>query len=245
MQSMVYCMYSAVMVFMRCTGLGEEILKVKDSGPHSNGAVLNFQDKMRANGVIAFLLLCSRTCAYTSTFKPYLQKYIVDMHNSYRSSELPWPAADMQKIQWSHKLANAAAAYSQHCRYGHHTQGYGQNLFRDHGRGYGQDHALVNAFMSGFGHREKVYMVKRERPMNQRPVGINNFEHYSQVIWSRTKYVGCSYSTCPQWNGRIVVCNYYPPGNVKHQGWYIIGPSCSRCPRNHYCQNGFCISNNG
>jgi len=39
--------------------------------------------------------------------------------------------------------------------------------------------------------------------------------HYTQVVWSDTRRVGCGYSTCQSgnFNFEIWVCNYDPPGN--------------------------------
>ena len=37
--------------------------------------------------------------------------------------------------------------------------------------------------------------------------------HYTQIVWARTKEMGCGMSTCPD-RSQIWVCNYRPAGNV-------------------------------
>jgi pathogenesis-related protein 1 len=36
--------------------------------------------------------------------------------------------------------------------------------------------------------------------------------HYTQMVWSTTRFVGCGARVCPD-KGQIWVCNYDPPGN--------------------------------
>jgi hypothetical protein len=43
--------------------------------------------------------------------------------------------------------------------------------------------------------------------------------HFTQVVWSRTRLVGCGKATAtPEKGGRTyIVCNYYPAGNYANQ----------------------------
>lgn len=49
----------------------------------------------------------------------------------------------------------------------------------------------------------------------------SEYNHYTQIIWNGTYRVGCGKRTCKQlsetrWNpGTIIVCNYYPRGNIQ------------------------------
>ena len=38
--------------------------------------------------------------------------------------------------------------------------------------------------------------------------------HYTQLVWARTKDVGCGMAVCPS-RGQVWVCNYRPAGNVR------------------------------
>eukprot|EP01083_Nonionella_stella_P106318 306606_1 len=54
--------------------------------------------------------------------------------------------------------------------------------------------------------------------------------HYKQVVWAKTRYVGCGFSICEgQTYPTLVVCNYWPVGNYNRQKPYIKGTPCSKC----------------
>ncbi|KAF9135351.1 hypothetical protein BGW39_003458 [Mortierella sp. 14UC] len=36
--------------------------------------------------------------------------------------------------------------------------------------------------------------------------------HFTQVVWKRTKTIGCVRRTCPKWT--MYICEYDPPGNI-------------------------------
>jgi len=83
-----------------------------------------------------------------------------------------------------------------------------------------------------------------------------NAGHYTQLVWAKTRYVGCGYMTCPNldgltgsvWNdGAIIfVCNYFPSGNFAGQYPYINGSSilndsCSLCDKDRKgCYKNLC-----
>ncbi|KAL3220380.1 hypothetical protein MRX96_050409 [Rhipicephalus microplus] len=70
-------------------------------------------------------------------------------------------------------------------------------------------------------------------------VGRFNFSprngHFTQMAWSRSAKVGCGATDCPQLNGRYMVCNYEPGGNMLRQPVYTEGWPCSQCPQGTQC----------
>ncbi|NXU93754.1 PI16 inhibitor, partial [Xiphorhynchus elegans] len=70
--------------------------------------------------------------------------------------------------------------------------------------------------------------------------------HYTQVVWGDTQHIGCGAKFCEKIEGietenmHLLVCNYYPPGNVKGKRPYWDGPSCSMCPQGTVCVNNLC-----
>lgn len=88
--------------------------------------------------------------------------------------------------------------------------------------------------------------------------GISSFDHYTQMIQSDTKEIGCAYAECHVEHGgtwgvaRVTACEYDPPGNTNLGGtrgferWYTRGPPCSKCnARSQSCQHEFfCVDKN-
>ncbi|KAF5893494.1 peptidase inhibitor 16-like, partial [Clarias magur] len=60
--------------------------------------------------------------------------------------------------------------------------------------------------------------------------------HYTQMVWAKSNRVGCASHFCKTVQGStynnsmIVVCNYFPPGNVMRVQPYEAGEPCSKCP---------------
>jgi hypothetical protein len=48
----------------------------------------------------------------------------------------------------------------------------------------------------------------------------NKYGHYTQMVWKKTKRVGCAIVKCGDDGGVIIVCNYDPPGNWMKQKAY-------------------------
>eukprot|EP01083_Nonionella_stella_P072983 197037_1 len=62
--------------------------------------------------------------------------------------------------------------------------------------------------------------------------------HYTAVVWSNTRYVGCGFSQCSgatsndqqyPWAQLLFTCNYYPQGNYDYMFPYKSGEPCSCC----------------
>ncbi|NXO77771.1 PI16 inhibitor, partial [Sitta europaea] len=71
-------------------------------------------------------------------------------------------------------------------------------------------------------------------------------DNYTQVVWAETARIGCGSSSCVRIEGieaenaQLLVCHYYPPGNIKTKMPYRAGPSCTACPRSTVCVNNLC-----
>ncbi|XP_033375807.1 peptidase inhibitor 16 isoform X2 [Parus major] len=72
--------------------------------------------------------------------------------------------------------------------------------------------------------------------------------HYTQVVRAGTTRIGCGKSYCKKIEGiekenaQLLVCSYYPPGNMKGKKPYTEGPSCEMCPTGTVCVNNLCVS---
>ncbi|XP_075750485.1 scoloptoxin SSD976-like [Rhipicephalus microplus] len=141
------------------------------------------------------------------------------------------PAADMLLLEYDGEVARRAQVHSQSCRFQHGCFGCGQV------RGYiGQ-----NLFLAPRGNWEQAIRTwwEEHRSTSRDIVGRFNFSprngHFTQMAWSRTAKVGCGATDCPQLNGRYMVCNYEPGGNMLRQPVYTEGWPCSQCPQGTQC----------
>ncbi len=139
----------------------------------------------------------------------------VDAHNKVRSKHCAAP------LTWSGKLAEVAQKWadtleSKGCMFGHSPGSkYGENL---------------SAGTSGALDPESSTMMWYDEVAKYKfPSGGFSMEtgHFTQVVWTTTKQVGCGQVTCKGMD--IFVCNYDPPGNV--QGEYpthVLSTSCKK-----------------
>lgn len=127
-------------------------------------------------------------------------------HNRIRSE------AGVSSLQWSSRIARSAQDWADHlgqrCRLAHNPEtAYGENLFM------GSAYHLKPA--------DAAISWEKEKPVYQG--GVLTKEtwmasgHYTQVIWDRTRAMGCGVAVCGGGGQMIVVCNYDPAGNVLGQ----------------------------
>ncbi|KAI6170894.1 SCP domain-containing protein [Aphelenchoides bicaudatus] len=66
-----------------------------------------------------------------------------------------------------------------------------------------------------------------------------NYNHFTQVVWAKTKEIGCGVANCPSLNGAApnsfkwtyVVCDYSPAGNYLNQNIYTVSTAAgNKCP---------------
>uniref|UniRef100_A0A8C3KQI7 Peptidase inhibitor 16 n=1 Tax=Calidris pygmaea TaxID=425635 RepID=A0A8C3KQI7_9CHAR len=164
------------------------------------------------------------------------KKIILDGHNKYRSQVSP-PAMDMLKMTWDTELEAFAQAYAEKCIWDHNKERgrRGENLFA-------MAPTLDLEFaVEDWNAEEKYYNLTTTTCLPGQMCG-----HYTQVVWASTHQIGCGSKFCEKIEGietedmYLLVCNYYPPGNMKGRKPYKEGPSCSQCPEGRVCVNSLC-----
>ncbi|NWW89329.1 PI16 inhibitor, partial [Rhynochetos jubatus] len=164
------------------------------------------------------------------------KKIILDGHNKYRSQVSP-PAADMLKMSWDTELEAFAQAYAEKCIWDHNKERgrRGENLFA-------MAPTLDLEFaVEDWNGEEKYYNLSTSTCVPGQMCG-----HYTHVVWASTHQIGCGAKFCEKIDGietedmYLLVCNYYPPGNMKGRKPYKEGPSCSQCPEGRVCVNSLC-----
>ncbi|KAM9445740.1 peptidase inhibitor 16-like [Clarias gariepinus] len=150
---------------------------------------------------------------------------IVALHNHYRSVVSP-KAADMLHMTWNDTLSSIAEGYAALCIWNHNPAVrniLGENLFLTTG------HLNINRSMAAWFDEYKDYVYANQTCKNI-------CGHYTQMVWAKSNRVGCASHFCKTVEGStynntmIVVCNYFPPGNVEGVQPYEAGDPCSKCP---------------
>ncbi|NXM28766.1 PI16 inhibitor, partial [Oxyruncus cristatus] len=169
------------------------------------------------------------------------KKIILDEHNRYRSQVSP-PARAMMKLTWDKELESLAQSYAEKCIWDHNKERgrRGENLFA-------MAPMLELEFaVEDWNGEEKFYNFTTSTCVPGQMCG-----HYTQVVWSDTKHIGCGAKFCEKIEGietenmHLLVCNYYPAGNVKGKKPYWEGPPCSQCPEGTDCVDNLCEADTG
>ncbi|MBI1209074.1 MAG: SCP-like extracellular [Azospirillum sp.] len=133
---------------------------------------------------------------------------IVEAHNHWRAE------VGVPTLAWSRPLAELARNWAgqlqaEGCRMHHRPDNrYGENL------AWAQGKRLSAAEVVGLWAGErKDYDHARNRCTPSAVCG-----HYTQLVWAKTRAVGCAVATCG--DSEIWVCNYDPPGNYLGQRPY-------------------------
>jgi uncharacterized protein YkwD len=159
------------------------------------------------------VLLITLSCTATS-FKPQTgaapdrMKGMVERHNYWRNQ------LGIGDLVWSDELAVFAQEWANNlaksCKMKHRQKSpYGENIFWTSASSNPQE--VVDAW----GSEEQYFNHKTQKCKGDWSV----CGHYTQLIWEKTKKVGCAVAVCTG-GGEIWVCNYDPPGNYIGQKPY-------------------------
>ncbi|XP_056305424.1 peptidase inhibitor 16 [Danio aesculapii] len=168
---------------------------------------------------------------------------IVDLHNELRSQVQP-SAAFMQKVVWDEAIRLVAEGYAAKCIWDHNPEledlTMGENLFV----GTGPFNA-TKAVMDWF-NENLDYDYDKNDCADNKMCG-----HYTQLVWANTTKIGCATYFCDTLEqldfekATLLVCDYYPHGNIEGQKPYESGESCSKCPdEKSECENNICVVEN-
>ncbi|KAF4359741.1 hypothetical protein CsatB_013577 [Cannabis sativa] len=110
-------------------------------------------------------------------------------------------------LKWDTKLEKYAQLYANKRRYDcalQHSNGpFGENIFWGSGRGW----TPVQAASAWIDER-KWYRYGSNSCARGQICG-----HYTQIVWRKTRKIGCARVDCFGGKGVFMICNYDPPGN--------------------------------
>ncbi|KAJ9655237.1 hypothetical protein H2198_005853 [Neophaeococcomyces mojaviensis] len=113
-------------------------------------------------------------------------------------------------LSWNTSLASYAASYASQCIWAHTHGSSGENL----ARGYPDITSAVDAW----GNERAQYVFS---PADKMTGFSEATGHFTQLVWKNTQTVGCGAYNCSGTNGIggwMLVCEYWPPGNVEGTG---------------------------
>jgi len=130
------------------------------------------------------------------------QQECLTAHNKVRA-EVGVPA-----LVWSNELADYARRYAEkqrdhaQCAMVHSRGQYGENLFWGMGKRFSFSEAVKS-----WADEARDYDEQENKCAPGKVCG-----HYTQVVWSDTKAVGCASVACHD-GATFIICSYDPPGN--------------------------------
>jgi len=171
-------------------------------------------------------------------------------HNTYRRTEAKTEnGSNIYELVWSADLAKGAQAWADKCVFEHqHIAGEGENLYWAAPHNHPDDYYIGRALTSWM----------REKHLNDGTFDCcfhgGGCCHYTQVVASRSKSVGCGVAACAllkdgtgavtAHNAAYVVCDYAPMGNLHtptSHAAYASGAPCSHCATGDNCDDGLCV----
>lgn len=149
-------------------------------------------------GLLALLLLAGPAGAAE---EPAAFAGMTALHDRYRA------AVGLPGLQWSPKLAASAQGWAETLR--------GRGCFMQHSGAGDVGENLAWASGGRLSVAEVMTMWGEERrdydPATNRCRPGAQCGHYTQIVWRRTKEVGCAIARCG--GEEVWVCHYAPPGN--------------------------------
>ncbi|MEL6180692.1 MAG: CAP domain-containing protein, partial [Myxococcota bacterium] len=116
--------------------------------------------------------------------------------------------------EWADELKRRGCDLKHRPRQGGFSQRYGENLywgsavlFAD-GRRRSASTTTLEKVILGWASERAFYDANNHTCASGKACG-----HYTQIVWSATKRVGCGWAKCEDLS-QVWVCNYDPPGNV-------------------------------
>lgn len=129
-------------------------------------------------------------------------------------------AVSVKPLRWSDALSDYAQAWAGHLAATSCELHHRKELKRMDGNAYGENLAASGQDGGPFkwdpveGVRGWI-AEKQDYPGGPFTEAMHSAGHYTQLVWSRSRRVGCGMAACRKggWDWWILVCNYDPPGN--------------------------------
>ncbi|CAN0911189.1 Pathogenesis-related protein PR-1 [Linum grandiflorum] len=165
---------------------------------------------MRSPFIILFILLVTTAAARGATLPSTVARrraYTITAARFMGPQNAARAALKMPPLKWDARLARFAQRYANRrkrdCALVHSGGPYGENIFWGSGTRWTPAQAAA-----AWTDEKKSY-----RYWSNSCAGNAQCGHYTQIVWRRTKRVGCARVVCNGGSGVFMTCNYDPPGN--------------------------------
>ncbi|XP_078361843.1 uncharacterized protein LOC144646174 isoform X2 [Oculina patagonica] len=143
------------------------------------------------------------------------------------------------KCMWGHGFVQFGDQYPYSVTF---TGQIGQNLAREVGKLANPEDRVGRWYNETY----RYTFSKFTSPMSSAVCTREPCGHYTQLVWAKSKYVGCAVNFCTnfltqygQGGGTYVACDYAPTGNMIGKYPYKRGTPCTKCASG----KGFCYKN--
>jgi len=171
--------------------------------------VTNLHKRSARLGFVALVCLAASVLvrAAVAELLPAPMQSLLEAHNSYRTKHC------VPSLTWSTDLAASAQRWANRCDFNHdHQSPHGENLFLGTVGAYSPQLVVENWY-------EEIDLYDYARPDFSEPTG-----HFTQLVWQRTKQLGCGIAVCG--GNDLWVCRYSPHGNVAGQFRRNVSKPC-------------------
>uniref|UniRef100_UPI00358DF197 peptidase inhibitor 16-like n=1 Tax=Myxine glutinosa TaxID=7769 RepID=UPI00358DF197 len=165
---------------------------------------------MELHAVVVVVVSVTLIAPARGLMTPTQKKVILNEHNEKRRHVDPPPVKTLAPLEWCNKMENLAWNYAKLCRWEHSKhKDVGENLYVN--TGPLQPKHVVEKWNS----EHKNYNYHNNSCNKGKMCG-----HYTQMVWAKTKQLGCAAHFCANITGleyenvTLVVCNYKPSGNI-------------------------------
>lgn len=115
-------------------------------------------------------------------------------------------------LVWDKTAAKVAKRHACECEFRHSIDSkYGENLYAIFSQNKNETAQVMKSAASDWYSEVKYYNF--DAPGWQGGVA----GHFTQMVWKATKRIGCGVCWCKKKGMTLLVCSYFPPGNVLGQ----------------------------
>ncbi|XP_074657157.1 peptidase inhibitor 16-like [Tubulanus polymorphus] len=132
------------------------------------------------------------------------KRIMLTAHNQFRDKESAASNKNIKHLEWDDRLASQSLSLAELCKF-QHSKADGTSRQKNEGENIWKGHTIdgfLNAVESWYNEKSAYNYSKNRCKMGY------SCGHYKQVVWGKTKKVGCGYQYCVDESHILVFCQY-------------------------------------